>query len=136
MGFLKRLLKRRAIGDYARRLPRLLARDYGASRTYTPAQVRSTIERGGLDPSYSCYGIAMFSSRESFDNFHAVNGEQCNYDDMRSEIATDHFGGNIDFSFSDILSASGWDGVLNDGGSHGGGEQSSHGGADSGGHSH
>jgi len=132
MGFLKRLLKRRIIGNYARRLPKLLAKDYGASQTYTPAQVRSTIERHGLDPEYSCYGIAMFTTRESFESFHALNGEQCNYDDMRSEIAADHFGGNIDFSSGDVLSVSGWDGALNDGG----GEQSSHGGLDSGGQSH
>ncbi len=35
--------KRRAIRSYARRLPRLLAKDYGASKTYTPQQVRKTI---------------------------------------------------------------------------------------------
>jgi Family of unknown function (DUF6559) len=37
--------KRRAIRSYARRLPRLLAKDYGYSQTYTPQQVRKTIAR-------------------------------------------------------------------------------------------
>jgi hypothetical protein len=32
--------KRAAIRSYLRRLPRLLAADYGASETYTPKQVK------------------------------------------------------------------------------------------------
>ncbi len=134
MGFFERFRKRRAIKIYARRLPRLLAKDYGRSQSYTPAQVRKTIERHGLNATYSCYGIAMFSGREGFDQFHAESGEQCNYDEMRTEIANDHFGGNVDFSLTDILSASSdWDG------GHSSHDYSGHGSSDfgdGGGHSH
>jgi hypothetical protein len=110
MGFFERFKKRLAIKSYARLLPRLLAKDYGRSKSYTPAQVRSSIERHGLNTEYSCYGIAMFSDREGFDQFHAASGELCNYDEMRGEISNDHFGGNVDFSEHDVASGSHWDG--------------------------
>ncbi len=120
MGFFERFKKRRAIRSYARLLPKFLARDYGRSKAYTPAQVKSSIERHGLNTEYSCYGIAMFSDREGFDQFHATFGELCNYDEMRAEVAHDHFGGNADFSVNDIASVSHWDDGDNshDSGSH------------------
>jgi hypothetical protein len=60
--------KRRVIRSYARQLPRLLARDYGFSRSYTARQVRRTVERSGLNVHYSCYAIAMFSDRDALTN--------------------------------------------------------------------
>jgi len=126
MRFFETLTKRRAIRHYARSLPRLLAKDYGHSKTYTPAQVRSTIERSGLNTIYSCYAIAMFSTRESFDQFHEANGEPCNYDAMRGEIAIDHFGGNSDFDFSDIITAFSESDAGHDHGGHDGGGGDGH----------
>lgn len=126
MSIIQSFKKRRAIKSYITKLPRLLARDYGASKSYTPKQVRSTIERSGLDGLYSCYGVALFSSRADFDKFHSENGESCNFDAMRAEIAHSHFGGNEEFTFDDIVSS---------GSEHGSG--SAHGGhhdADGGGH--
>ena len=103
MRFFERIRKRKAIGGYVRELPRLLAKDYGRRTQYTPAQVRSTIERYHLNGIYSCYAIAMFSARDAFDQFHEANGEHCSYDAMRGEIAGDYFGGNADFGFSDTI---------------------------------
>jgi hypothetical protein len=103
MQFFERIRKRKAIGGYVRKLPRLLAKDYGRRMQYTPAQVRSTIERYHLNGIYSCYAIAMFSARDAFDQFHEANGEHCSYDAMRGEIAGDYFGGNADFGFSDTI---------------------------------
>jgi len=82
-----------------------------------------------LNAIYSCYAIAMFSNREAFDQFHEVNGEHCNYDVMRGEIAVEYFGGNSGFGFSDMISAfpesnSGHD----HGSSHDGGSGDGHGG--------
>ena len=133
MEFLKRFLKRRALNNYKRRLPRLLARDYGASRTYTPAQMAKTVERNGLNAEYAGYAIAIFSERDAFQDFYSRNGRPGDYEGMRGELASDLFGGNADFTYADIVSASGWDGSLHD--SSGGGETGSHGGAD-GGHGH
>jgi hypothetical protein len=124
--------KRRAIRSYARRLPRLLAKDYGHSERYTPQQVRRTIERSGMNMDFSCYGIAMFSGREDFNQFHQSSGENCDYDIMRGEIAATHFNGNSDFTIADMSNAFHDSGShMSDGGHHGGGGDS--GGSDSGG---
>jgi len=103
MRFFERIRKRKAIGSYVRKLPGLLAKDYGRRTQFTPAQIRSTIERYHLNGIYSCYAIAMFSARDAFDHFHEASGEHCSYDEMRGEIAGDYFGGNTDFGFSDTL---------------------------------
>ena len=101
MGFFERIRKRKAICGYVRKLPRLLAQDYGRRTQYTPAQIISTIERYHLNGIYSCYAIAMFSARDAFDSFHEANGEHCSYEAMHGEIAGDYFGGSTDFGFSD-----------------------------------
>jgi hypothetical protein len=121
--------RRRAIRSYARRLPRLLIRDYGYSRTYTPQQVRRTVERSGLSVAHSCYAIAMFSDRDGFDHFHREIGEHCDYDVMRAEIADWQFNSNVDFSVSDIFASTSDAGVdAGHGGSHDGGGGGGHGG--------
>jgi len=58
MEFIRRLKKNRAIQSYVKKLPGLLAKDYGRSAHYRPLQIKRTIERAGLDPIYSCYAIA------------------------------------------------------------------------------
>jgi hypothetical protein len=105
MAFLRALRKRWVTRDYARKLPNLLARDYGFSQSYSPRQVRSTIERYGLNSDYSCYAISMFSDRAAFDQYHRDLGEHCNYDAMRAEVAAAHFNGNSHFTMSDMLEA-------------------------------
>lgn len=95
-----------AIKEYIKRLPGLLAKDYGKSKTYTPKQIRSTIERSNMNVTCACYGIAMFSTKEAFDEYHEEIGEPCDYVVMRSEVADKHFAGNTDFSVSDVESAS------------------------------
>ena len=106
MGLFERFKARRAIKAYARRLPRLLQKDYGGSDAYTPAQVRKTIERHGLDSTHYSYAIAMFSDRDDFDQFHSQFSESVSYDEIRSEIAHHHFGGDVTFSMSDMSSDS------------------------------
>jgi len=101
--FLEAWRKRRATRDYAQRLPTLLAKDYGASRSYTAMQVKKTIDRYKLNSDYSCYGISMFCERAEFDQYHHALGEACTYDAMRAEIATTHLNGNVDFTISDIV---------------------------------
>jgi len=105
MAFLEALRKRRVTRDYARRLPKLLAKDYGFALSYSPRQVRSTIERYGLNSDYSCYAISMFSDRVAFEQYHNGLGENCAYDTMRAEVAAAHFNGNAHFTMSDMLDA-------------------------------
>ncbi len=103
MRFLRTISKNRAIRSYARRLPGILRRDYGAAPAYTPAQIRQTIKRCGLNSEYSCYAISMFSNRPAFDAFHHSRGEDCDYDTMRSEVAVLYFHGNSDFTVLDVF---------------------------------
>jgi len=104
--WIKKFKRNRAVKSYIRKLPRQLAKDYGKSRTYSPQQVRKSIERSKLSVADACYGIAMFSGREAFDIYHRETGETCNFDAMRSEIAEKFFDGNCDFEVSDISSVS------------------------------
>jgi hypothetical protein len=101
--FIRRLKKNRAIKSHVKRLPGLLAKDYGHSTHYKPLQIRRTIERAGLDPIYSCYAIAMFSGREDFNQFHIDMGETCDYDAMRGEVAHNHFSDDVNFDAGDIV---------------------------------
>jgi len=106
MGLIKNFNRNRAIKSYIKKLPSLLAKDYGKSKTYTPKQIKKTIERSRLSVTDACFGIAMFSGREAFDQYHQEIGESCDYDGMRSEIADKHFNGNGDFEVTDIASIS------------------------------
>lgn len=106
MEFFRTRKRKKAIESYLRELPALLAKDYGRTKIYTPKQVRSTAERGGLPLVFVCFGIAMFSEKFEFDDYHQEIGEQCDYDSMRSEIGNTCFNGNSDFDVTEIHLAS------------------------------
>lgn len=121
MELIAKFKRNRAIKSYIKKLPSLLAKDYGKSKDYTPNQVRRTIERSGLNVDDACYGIAMFSSREAFNKYHQEIGENCDYDVMRSEIAERYFQGNSRFEIDDIaLLSFSFSGGLDTGNSDGG----------------
>jgi hypothetical protein len=98
--YLRHRAKNRAILTYTRKLPELLPTRYGNARFYTPQQVRKTVESAGLGTEFSCYAVAIFSSRESFDLFHRDLGEDCDYDAMRADVANIAFDGNVNFNVS------------------------------------
>jgi hypothetical protein len=100
------IVSRSSRKSYVKKLPGLLAKDYGRSAHYKPSQIKRTIERAGLDPIYSCYAIAMFSGREDFIQFHNDIGETCDYDAMRAEVAHGHFSGDVNFDVGDIVNLS------------------------------
>ncbi|WP_153039178.1 DUF6559 family protein [Microbulbifer sp. Q7] len=104
MQFIRKIKRNRAIKSYLRKLPRLLAKDYGKSKRYRPKQVRATIERNGLSVIYTCYAIAIFCSKKDFDQFHNEIGEACDYGVMRGEVGNLHFYGNSNFSSNDVAS--------------------------------
>jgi len=105
MRFVKALRKRWVTRDYARKLPKMLAKDYGFSRSYTPGQVKSTIERYGLNNHYSGYAISMFSDRPACEHYYRGLGETWNYDAVRAEVAAVLFDGNPHFTLLDIIEA-------------------------------
>ncbi len=84
----------------------MLSKRYGYVQSYTAQQVRKTVETAGLNVEFSCFAVAMFSSRESFDQFHRDLGETCDYDLMRAHIADKHFNGFADFTVSDVFAVS------------------------------
>jgi hypothetical protein len=129
LNIIDRFKKRRAIKSYVRKLPGLLVKDYGRLAHYQPLQVRRTIERAGLDTTYACYAIAMFSLREDFAQFHMDAGENCDFDAMRGEVAQDHFRGDAGFTVEDVGNVFGeHSSAATHGGSHDAGDGHGHGG--------
>ena len=121
MGLIRNIKRKMAIKSYVNKLPALLVKDYGKSKKYTPQQVKLTIERGGLSVADACFGIAMFSSKHDFNQYHEEIGESCDYDSMRCEIGLSHFNGHSDFSVADISSvSSNFGGSIDAGGFSGG----------------
>lgn len=132
-GVLRSWRRRRDIAGYARRLPRQLRRDHGPAPSYTPAQVRSSIGRAGLNQDNSCYALAMYTDPADFAADHAARGEVCDYDAMRAEVAEVHFGGG-DLPSADQLCADAAPGGGSDAGSGGwDGSGDARGGSDTGG---
>src|ERR1044071_3597567 len=66
MGWLHRLRLHRAAKRYARRLGPYLARAYGPSEFYTPAQIRAAVAKTGLNPNFIILGYAGFLPEEGF----------------------------------------------------------------------
>lgn len=76
--------KRRAIKNYARKLPALLKKDYGWSDKYTVGQVRRSIERHRLNPNYTIYAYAMFICKNDFQQLDQKTS--MTYEELRLEL--------------------------------------------------
>ena len=90
------LKKRRAIHSCRRKLGPYLAKHYGKSENYTPAQVETGAQKLGLGSIDLRYGMAMYIARGDYNNYYDSPTQDSNYDSMRSEIAdsgSDWFGG-------------------------------------------
>lgn len=68
------LRRRRAARRYAALLPAMLLRGYGASESYTPAQIEAAVRRAQLPLEYIAIGYAAYLSEESFRQL-AVQGD-------------------------------------------------------------
>lgn len=79
--------KQQAIRSYLRRLRPRLVKRYGQRDHYTSKQVRSTLYAGGLSVAYDYYAYAIYCSPEEFGRYHEAIGENCNYSEMRAEVA-------------------------------------------------
>jgi len=121
------LKKRRAIKSCHRKLGPYLAKNYGKSQNYTPAQVKTGAQKLGLGSLAMRYGMAMYISRGDYNNYYYSNGPDSNYDTMRGEIAdnsSDWFGGLFDSGSYDSGHHGGDDYSHYDGGFDGGGDAS------------
>ena len=99
--------KRRAIKAYVRVLPRLLKKRYGKHKKYTEGQVKKTVEVAGLDQQYVDYALAMYIGRREFEAMTKVRGLSWDYDEVRQEVADDHFNGDSGFTIHDAFDAAG-----------------------------
>jgi hypothetical protein len=67
MELVENFKRNRAIKSYIRKLPSLLAKDYGRSNTYTPKQVKRTIQRYGLSVADAGkQGVSILDPLNSF----------------------------------------------------------------------
>ena len=66
MGLFLKFWVRRAAKRYARRLPDALAEGWGVSETYTPPQIRVTVQKLRLDPKFIALGFAAFLTEEEY----------------------------------------------------------------------
>jgi uncharacterized membrane protein YgcG len=84
---IKRLQKWFAIRSYAKSLGPKLRKRYGASRYYTPGQVKATVKTSGLNSTWVCYALCMYCDSDSFTQYHIDIGEPCDYKAMQCDVA-------------------------------------------------
>lgn len=99
---LGRFRKNRVLKSYINKLPGFLKKDYGSSKQYTVGQIRSSIERYGLNNTYAIYAYIMFAHK---DDIMAQVDANVDYSALRSEVADKYFHGNENFSMGDMGSA-------------------------------
>jgi hypothetical protein len=82
MRWLDTFKRNRIAKRYARELPPELRARYGASKTYTAAQIGSTIADIELDPAHAAIGYAAFLTPEDFAI--AMPASRLSYSDARA----------------------------------------------------
>ena len=100
--FLRNYRKRKSIGLYLSRLGPTLARLYGEAKYYKPEQVERAAQEAKLPMSDLCYGLSVYCTPDDFAEYHMAHGEECNYWEMRVEVAEHHFHGNTAFTQQDV----------------------------------
>lgn len=101
---IQRIQKWFAIRSYALSLGPKLQSRYGASRYYTPGQVKTTVREYGLNLNWVCYALCMYCDCGSFIQYHIEIGETCDYGAMQSEVAAQFSHNHTSFNEVDALS--------------------------------
>ncbi len=101
-------LKRRKIKKFARKMPLELKKLFGFQKFYTQGQVDTVLKKKKLVKNKStvsdvCFAYAMYCSPQEFQRIHNEAGEECNYQEMREEVAATMFSGASDFSTSTLI---------------------------------
>lgn len=120
-----RYLKHRAIKKYIRSLGPQLRQRYGISEYYTEGQIRTTLEHNKIGGKYAVYAYGLYLVPEQFDGILTMLNESKTSKSIRKHLAVTYVGGNIDYSYSDIMSTSEYcagesSAACSDGGSSGG----------------
>ena len=114
---LVKMMKNRAIKAFAKKLLRFLVVSWGCSGEYTPGQVDRAISDTGCNANYCDHAYAMYCSEEHFNE-----SSDCDYSELREEVAALCFNGNSGFSSSDFSSSTFDGGFDGGGGGDGGGD--------------
>ena len=84
MGWLLTLRKRRAAKRYARKLPKRLKHGWGFSEYYTPGQIKASVKKLKLNPTFIAIGYAAFLPRETYASLGAEMPVQMSYEEARA----------------------------------------------------
>jgi len=81
--WLQNFRKKRAAKAYARKLPRLLKQSWGFSDHYTPAQIKTSAKKLGLDLRYVAFGYAGFLPPETYESLRSEMPIDMTFDEAR-----------------------------------------------------
>lgn len=65
-----------------------LEKQFGRKKYYSKGMVDAVLRRQGVSADYACWNYALFTSRAEFAEIHQRNGEACDYDTLRAQVAT------------------------------------------------
>ena len=99
---IQRIQKWFAIRNYAKKLGCNLRQRYGASRYYSPGQVKTTIMKSEFSSDWLCYALCMYCDFDSFTRYHVDIGEVCDYSAMQTEVLSLLSVANTAFDSADI----------------------------------
>lgn len=92
--------------QYIKEIGHELVGTFGKKEFYRPEEVRKSHRKKKGDSSleveadFSCWAMSIFCSHEDFDEYHRIEGEVCDYVEMRQEML-----GGADSSFwEDLIS--------------------------------
>jgi hypothetical protein len=103
--------KKKAIKAYLTTLGPKLRERHGDRKTYSPGEVRSTIETLALNFDYVCFAYMLYCSPADFAAIHEAAGEICDAAVMRQSVADTFFHGNTDFDAVELADGL-WGGVV------------------------
>ncbi|HEY7883632.1 MAG TPA: DUF6559 family protein [Cellvibrionaceae bacterium] len=113
LNYIKKYKRNRAINDYLYKLGPALVRRYGPARQYTVLQIQKTAIQLKLNMQYIRYAIAMYRQTSSENTLSIYSIDELMLDNIRAEVASAYFQGNMNYTAADIMrlgKLAGWKG--------------------------
>ena len=111
--FLRKRKLEKAFKQYIHELGPALYKRYGALDQFTVMQVQATVEQLELEARFIAYAVALYRYEESENTINILGVDQDFLNQLRAEIATSIFDGNLKYSAKSVLKLSkkiGWRG--------------------------
>ncbi len=100
---LERIKKHYALKSYVKKLGPLLRKRYGKSKSYSPGQVKTTIQINGLNEYNISYAYALFCKQSAFNQETSGSEGKMDYKAVRQELGNKFFDREDSFSTSDVI---------------------------------